>query len=178
MRSSKRALAHLLRRLDGEHHDLLDRGDDPDEEERLRQQLPLLHGRPDREQQLHDDEDQQQDVEQVQDRLLREVRDQPPGRLPGEHQADQRSGHQESGDPGVDDVLRDLEQSRAQPADARPGARPRGRRSVAAPSGDLSGRSRTRETGRVSPGVTATPLVTSARSNTARVPLVLAGTTS
>ena len=58
-------LAQQLRRLDRQHDDLLDRGDDPDEEERLGHELAPGQRGAHREEQLDDDEDEQQQVEDV-----------------------------------------------------------------------------------------------------------------
>jgi hypothetical protein len=83
------AVAHFLGRLHGEHDDLLDRRDDPHEQEWLSQELPLLHRRTDGEQQLDDDEDEQQDVEEIEDRLFGEVGGQTSRRLARQRQADE-----------------------------------------------------------------------------------------
>jgi hypothetical protein len=103
-----RALADDARGLNRQDDDPLDRGDHPDDQERLGDQLALLHRRPDGEEQLHDDEHQQQHVEQLDHRRLRQVTGQRPRRPPGEHQQGQRGQDEEQRDAGVDDVPGEL----------------------------------------------------------------------
>ncbi len=85
---------------------------------RARDQLPLLDRRPDGEE-LHHDEHQQQDVEQLEHRRLRQVTGQRPRRPPGQHQQGQRGQDEEQRDAGVDDVPRDLEHTGPDAAEPR-----------------------------------------------------------
>ena len=104
------ALADVVGGLDGQHHDLLDRGDDADQQERLGDQLAFGNGDPDREQQLDHDEDQQQGVQDLQRGLGSTVRPEQRGHLTGgDDEGAERQQHQEHRNPDVDNALGGLE---------------------------------------------------------------------